>query len=43
MTMVQRPTEFAEAIRVPEAWLTERAPEQLDCECPEACLIDHDN
>jgi hypothetical protein len=43
MTMIERPTNLEGALRVPAAWLSEHAPEQLVCECPEACLLDHDN
>jgi hypothetical protein len=43
MTMIERSADFDEMDRVPVSWLREHAPEQLECECPEACLIDHDN
>jgi hypothetical protein len=45
MTITQRPTDIdgTPALRVPEAWLRRNAPEQLECVCPESCLIDHDN
>lgn len=48
MTMIQRPIDLDPALRVPaarlpEAWLKEHAPEQLECECPESCLLDHNN
>ena len=25
------------------AWLERNAPEQLECTCPESCLLDHGN
>jgi hypothetical protein len=43
MAMIERPTDVDDMTRVPPAWLREHAPEQLECVCPEACLIDHDN
>jgi hypothetical protein len=43
MTTIERPTDREELDRVPAAWLRAHAPEQLECQCPEACLIDHDN
>lgn len=43
MTMIKRPTNFDDTIRIPTAWLEKHAPEQLECECPDACLLDHNN
>jgi hypothetical protein len=45
MTMLDpsRTADLDERLRIPTTWLERHAPEQLECECPEACLIDHDN
>jgi hypothetical protein len=45
MTMLDpsRTAELDERLRIPATWLERHAPEQLECECPEACLIDHDS
>jgi hypothetical protein len=47
MTIARRPTDLGEPERAPRTFLTtpnvvpEAAPPE--CECPEACLLDHDN
>jgi hypothetical protein len=45
MTIIQQTIDVDEtpALRVPRAWLERNAPEQLECTCPESCLLDHDN
>jgi hypothetical protein len=45
MTIIQQKTEIdgTPALRVPQAWLERNAPEQLECTCPESCLLDHGN
>ncbi len=47
--MIKQRTDFDDTARIPTArldttaWLEKHAPEQLECECPDACLLDHDN
>jgi hypothetical protein len=45
MTVTQQQTDIdgAPALRVPQTWLERNAPDQLECVCPESCLLDHGN
>jgi hypothetical protein len=45
MTITQQPTDIdvRARLRASMVWLERNAPEQLECTCPEACVLDHDN
>ena len=45
MTITQQPTDIEQrsVLRASRAWLQRNAPEQLECTCPESCLLDHGN
>jgi hypothetical protein len=45
MTITQQPTDIdlRAVLRASTVWLERNAPEQLECTCPESCLLDHGN
>lgn len=43
MTMIERPIDLDEVLRVSAGWWKDRPTNPVECECPDPCLIDHDN